>query len=216
VIKATAIDPTVTGDNQVYRQRGPARVFTSERSAIAAVKGQSESPVVPGDIIILIGGGPSGTGMEEVYQLTAALKHLPWGKHVALLTDARFSGVSTGACIGLIGPEALAGGPIGRVQEGDTIEIEIDRQNMTGKINLVATPDGDLTESQATALLESRSPHPALAAHPDLPDDTRLWAALQTASGGTWSGCVFDTDRIIEVLQAGLRSIDQKNEVPHQ
>jgi hypothetical protein len=87
---------------------------------------------------------------------------------------------------------------------------------MTGKINLVATSDGDLSESQAAALLESRSPHPALAAHPDLPDDTRLWAALQTASGGTWSGCVFDTDRIIEVLQAGLRSFNQKNEVTHQ
>jgi putative YjhG/YagF family dehydratase len=211
VIKATAIDPSVVGDDQVYRQRGPARVFASERSAIAAVKGQGERPVVPGDIIILIGGGPSGTGMEEVYQLTAALKHLPWGKHVALLTDARFSGVSTGACIGLIGPEALAGGPIGRIQEGDTIEIVIDHQNLTGKINLVATLEGDLTESQAAALLESRSPHPGLAPHPDLPDDTRLWAALQSASGGTWSGCVFDTDRIIEVLQAGLRSLDQKD-----
>ena len=216
VIKATAIDPTVTGDDQVYRQRGAARVFASERSAITAVKGQSEHPVMPGDIIVLIGGGPSGTGMEEVYQLTAALKHLPWGKHVALLTDARFSGVSTGACIGLIGPEALAGGPIGKVQEGDIIEIVIDRQNLTGKINLVATPDGNLTESQAAALLKSRSPHPSLTPHPDLPDDTRLWAALQTASGGTWSGCVFDTDRIIEVLQAGLRSLDHKNEGTHQ
>jgi putative YjhG/YagF family dehydratase len=216
VIKATSIDPTVIGDDQVYRQRGPARVFASERSAIAAVKGQGERPVVPGDIIVLIGGGPSGTGMEEVYQLTAALKHLPWGKHVALLTDARFSGVSTGACIGHIGPEALAGGPIGRIQEGDIVEIMIDRENLTGKINLVATPDGELTESQAAALLETRRPHPALAAHPDLPDDTRLWAALQTASGGTWSGCVFDTDRIISVLQAGLHSLDQKNEVPDQ
>jgi putative YjhG/YagF family dehydratase len=208
VIKATAIDPSEVGDDNVYRKRGPARVFPSEKEAIAAVKGQHENPVKSGDIIVLIGGGPSGTGMEETYQLTAALKHLPWGKKIALLTDARFSGVSTGACIGHIGPEALAGGPVGKIREGDTIEIVVDRNNLTGRINLVATVDGELTKSEGAALLESRQPHPGLAAHADLPDDTRLWAALQSASGGTWEGCVFDTDRIIEVIEAGMGALE--------
>jgi putative YjhG/YagF family dehydratase len=208
VIKATAIDPGEISDDNIYHLRGPARVFTNEKDAIAAVKGQSDHPVNPGEIIVLIGGGPSGTGMEETYQLTAALKHLPWGKKVALLTDARFSGVSTGACIGHIGPEALAGGPIGKIQEGDVIEIRINRVNLTGEINLVATAEGPLTEDQAAALLQSRDPHPRLTAHSALPDDTRLWAALQSASGGTWNGCIFDTDRIIKVIEAGINAID--------
>ena len=68
-----------------------------------------------------------GTGMEEIYQITSALKHLPFGKYVALITDARFSGVSTGACLGHVSPEALAGGPIGKVREGDTIVVVASR-----------------------------------------------------------------------------------------
>ena len=66
--------------------------------------------------MVLIGRGPIGAGMEETYQVTSALKHLDIGKTVTLITDARFSGVSTGACIGHVGPEALAGGPIGRLR----------------------------------------------------------------------------------------------------
>ena len=124
VIKATSIDPTVVDDDGVYRKTGPARVFTSERDAIMSIKGQLEPKLQPGDILVLIGRGPLGTGMEETYQLTSALKFLKWGKEVAIVTDARFSGVSTGACIGHVGPEALANGPIGRVQDGDRIEIE--------------------------------------------------------------------------------------------
>ncbi len=174
----------------MYRKVGPARVFTSERDAIAAVKGTSNHPLKPGDIIILIGAGPLGTGMEETYQLTAALRYLPEGKHIALITDARFSGVSTGACIGHVGPEALAGGPIGRVRDGDTIQIIVDRVNLVGRIDLI---DGD-------EVLATRAPHPNLRPNPDLPDDTRLWAALQNVSGGTWGGCVYDVDAIIERL----------------
>ena len=113
--------------NDVYRLRGPARVFTSEAAAIAAIKGQTQPKLSPGDVLVLAGLGPRGTGMEETYQVTSALKFLPWGKQVAVLTDARFSGVSTGACIGHVSPEALAGGPIGRLRDGDVIEIEIDR-----------------------------------------------------------------------------------------
>ena len=203
VIKATAIDPSKIDENQIYRHRGPARVFTSERAAIQAVKGQSDQPVKPGDVVVMIGVGPMGTGMVETAQITSALKYLEWGKHVALVTDGRFSGLSTGACVGHIGPEALAGGPIGKVRDGDIIEIILDRKTLEGSIQLVGTTQGDLTPLEAARLLESRPPHPDLSTHPHLPDDTRLWAALQAASGGTWSGCIYDVDRITQLLKAG-------------
>jgi len=201
VVKATAIDPSVV-ENGVYRHRGPARVFTSEAAAIAAVKGLLEPKLAPGDVLVLAGLGPRGTGMEETYQVTSALKFLPWGKSVAVLTDARFSGVSTGACIGHVSPEALAGGPIGRLRDGDTVEIEIDRIGHAGRVDLVGTADGSLTADEAAALLASRPPHPDLAPRPDLPADTRLWAALQEASGGIWAGCVYDPERILAALDA--------------
>ncbi len=216
VIKSTAIDPSVVDEDGVYRNTGTARVFVSEREAIAAIKGNHDRPVKAGDILVLIGRGPMGSGMEETYQLTSALRYLPFGKHVALLTDARFSGVSTGACIGHIGPEALAGGAIGRVQERDTIRIEVDTVNLLGSIDLIAEPQTNgngsgptLAEQRETgaAMLENRPPHPDLAGDPRLPADTRLWAALQAVSGGTWGGCVYDTDRILEVLEAGERAL---------
>jgi xylonate dehydratase len=200
VIKSTAIDASVVDADGVYRKSGPARVFTSERAAIAAVKGLAEQSVQAGDVIILAGCGPSGTGMEETYQLTSALRYLPHGKTIALLTDARFSGVSTGACIGHIGPEALAGGPIGRVRDGDVITIEVDRVNLTGRIDFTGGAGQALDPSEGAKVLASRPPHPDLRPNPDLPDDTRLWAALQNASGGTWGGCVYDVDVIIERL----------------
>ena len=196
VIKATAIDPSVVDEDNVYRHRGPARVFVSEKTAVSAIKGQTDNPVKPNDVVVLIGGGPLGTGMEETYQVTAALKYIPWGKTVPVLTDARFSGVSTGACVGHIGPEALAGGPIGKVRDGDMIEIVIDRNMLTGTIDVVDKG------------VNGRSSHPDLQRHPQLPDDTRLWAALQQASGGTWSGSVYDVDRIVKVINAGLNALN--------
>ncbi|MCY3945646.1 MAG: YjhG/YagF family D-xylonate dehydratase [Anaerolineaceae bacterium] len=210
VVKATAIDQELVGDDGVYHHSGPARVFTSEREAIAAIKGQSERRVQAGDVLVVIGIGPAGTGMEETYQLTSALKFLPWGKHVPLLTDARFSGVSTGACIGHVGPEALAGGPIGKLRDGDIVTIRIDRQALEGSLDLVATAEGTLEAAEAGALLASRDPHPALAPHPQLPDDTRLWAALQAVSGGTWAGCVYDSDKILTTLEAGQRALAEE------
>ncbi|MCL4857802.1 MAG: YjhG/YagF family D-xylonate dehydratase [Caldilineaceae bacterium] len=209
VVKSTAIDPSTVGADGVYRKVGPARVFTSESDAIAGIKGiGGGKPVQPGDIIVLIGRGPSGTGMEETYQLTAALKHLPWGKEVALVTDARFSGVSTGACIGHVGPEGLAGGPIGCVREGDTIQIVIDTVNLTGSLDLVGHDGRAYTPAEGAQVLAAREPHPALAPDPRLPADTRLWAALQNASGGAWGGCVYDVERIIELLEAGKRALE--------
>jgi putative YjhG/YagF family dehydratase len=214
VIKSTAIDPAVIEEG-VYRHYGRVRVFVDERAAIRAVKGgEGVEAVKPGDVMVLIGGGPSGTGMQETAQITSALKYLPWGKHVALLTDARFSGFSTGACIGHIGPEALAGGPIGRVRDGDLMEIVIDQRTLTGSIDLVGTAEGELSPAEAEALLRSRPPHPGLARHPQLPDDTRLWAALQRASGGTWAGCVYDVDRIEAVIEAGMKALATPPEAP--
>ncbi|HOU14353.1 MAG TPA: YjhG/YagF family D-xylonate dehydratase [Anaerolineae bacterium] len=201
VVKSTAIDPSVVDADGVYRKTGPARVFTTERAAIAAIKGQSAHPVRPGDVIVLIGRGPLGCGMEETYQVTSALKHISWGKEVALVTDARFSGVSTGACIGHVGPEALAGGPIGRVQEGDLIEIVIDRVNLHGSVNLVGHDGRQYSPEEGARVLDARPPHPDLAPDPALPDDTRLWAALQQVSGGTWSGCVYDVEAIVSRLR---------------
>ena len=202
VVKATAIDPSVVGEDQVYRKRGRARVCTSEAAAIRAIKGLGEKPLQPGEILVYIGGGPLGTGMEETYQLTAALKHLPWGKHIPLLTDARFSGVSTGACVGHIGPEALAGGPIGKLQDGDLIEIVIDQRKLEGRIDLVGTSENELTPQEAQALLQQRPPHPQLQPRSELPADTRLWAALQDVGGGTWGGAVYDVEKIVQALES--------------
>jgi putative YjhG/YagF family dehydratase len=186
VIKSTSIDPSVVDADGVYRKRGPARVFRSEHDAIQAIKSNGEDRIKAGDVIVLICRGPMGSGMEEIFQITSALKHLSFGKHVAVLTDARFSGVSTGACIGHITPEALAGGPIGKVVEGDLIEIAIDRNNLHGTVNLVA----------GNEVLASRPMRADLAPDPLLPADTRLWAILQNAGGGTWGGCVYDLDAI--------------------
>ncbi len=204
VIKSTAIDPTVIDDDGVYRHAGPARVFVTEASAVAAIK---NNQVAAGDVLVLIGRGPIGAGMEEIYQVTSALRYLPFGKHVAVLTDARFSGVSTGACIGHVSPEALAGGPIGRVREGDWIEIVIDRAALEGTVNVVGTRERRLDAASAAQELAARTAHPDLAPDPALPDDTRLWAALQDASGGTWAGAIFDVDRILRVIAAGRQAL---------
>ncbi len=214
VIKATAIDASVLDADGVYRHRGPARVFTNERDAIEAVKGTSTRAVREGDVIVLIGMGPSGTGMQETAQITTALRYLPWGKHVALVTDGRFSGFSSGACIGHVGPEALDGGPIARVRDDDVIDIVIDRNTLTGTVNLVGAEGVALDPAACQALLHDRAPHPGLTPHERLPADTRLWAALQRASGGTWAGCVYDVERIIAALDDAAAVRRMREELP--
>jgi len=202
VIKSTSIDPSVVDADGIYRKTGPARVFHTEIAAIGAIKSHGPDRIQPGDIIILMCRGPMGSGMEEIFQITSALKHLDFGKHIAVLTDARFSGVSTGACIGHVTPEALAGGPIGKVLDGDMIEIVIDRVNLHGSVNLVGAAGRKFGVEEGTRLLAARPPRPDLAPDPQLPLDSRLWAALQNASGGTWGGCVFDTDAIVKALES--------------
>jgi xylonate dehydratase len=198
VVKSTSIDPSLIDADEVFRHRGPARVFISEEAAIHAIK---NGDIGKNDVIVLICGGPAGAGMEEIYQITSALKWLPSGKHVALLTDARFSGVSTGACLGHISPEALAGGAIGKVLDGDQIEIIIDREKLTGSVNLVGDAERTFSPEEGTAILAGRASRPDLKPHPALPADTRLWAALVQASGGVWGGCVYDVDAIVSRLQ---------------
>ena len=198
VIKSTAIDPSVVDADGVYRKEGPAKVFTSERAAIAAIK---EKRIAAGDILVLAGCGPMGTGMEETYQLTSSLKHLPFGKHVALITDARFSGVSTGACIGHIGPEALAGGPLGKLRDGDVIRIVVDRNTNTGSVDFIGAGDRKFSPEEGATVLAQRPPRDDLKPNDNLPDDTKLWAALQAVSGGTWGGCVFDANAVVAKLR---------------
>lgn len=206
VIKSTAIDPSLVDADGVYRKTGPARVFIGERAGIAAIR---DGLVKPGDIMAVICAGPLGSGMEETLQVTGALKNLSWGKHVAVITDGRFSGVSTGACIGHVGPEALAGGPLGKLRDGDIIRIVIDRRRLEGSLDLIGqvdTPAAQQSPEFGRRLLAQRPLRPDLTSYADLPDDTRLWAALQEASGGTWAGCVFDTEQILRTLAAGQHS----------
>jgi putative YjhG/YagF family dehydratase len=204
VIKSTAIDPSVVDADGVFRFTGPAKVFVSEPAAIAAIK---EGRIQAGDVLVLICRGPMGAGMEETYQLTSALKYLDYGRHVALLTDARFSGVSTGACIGHVSPEALAGGPVGKLRDGDIIRIVIDRGKLEGTVDFVGTADGMIEPDAGAQVLRQRPSRSDLAADPLLPPESRLWAALQDVSGGTWGGSVFDVESILAVLAAGKKAM---------
>jgi dihydroxyacid dehydratase/phosphogluconate dehydratase len=174
---------------------------------MAAIKNKQ---IEAGDVMVLLSCGPMGSGMEEIAQVTIALKYAEHGKNVAVLTDARFSGFSTGPCIGHIGPEALAGGPLGKLEEGDLIEIVVDTRELRGSIDLVGHGDDLWGVEGGTAILAERPMRMDLAAEEELPDDTRLWAALQNIGGGTWGGCVYDVDSIIETLEAGLERLAER------
>lgn len=190
VVKSTAIDPSMIREDGVFLLEGRARVFGSEAAAITAVKSTGDDRIRAGDVMILAGIGPMGAGMPETYQVTSALKYCEVGKEVALVTDGRFSGVSTGACIGHVSPEALAGGPIGKLRDGDPVRVRIDTKSLEGTIDYL----GEMDE------LMARDLHPAVKVHPDLPADTRLWSVLQNASGGSWGGCVYDADSVASLL----------------
>lgn len=196
LVKSTAIDPSLVGADGVYLHEGPARVFGSEREAIEAIKSTGPEAVRPGDVLVLAGIGPA-IGMPETYQVTSALKYLPNGRRVAVVTDGRFSGVSTGACVGHVSPEGHAGGPIGRLREGDTVRIRIDTRRLEGAVDVVSVTSEELL---------ARSPNDALRIPSVVPDDTLLWSSLQNASGGVWEGCVYDAGRIAELIAKGLES----------
>lgn len=187
LVKSTAIAPERLDDDGVFLHVGPARIFCSEQAAIEAVK---SAAVQPGDVMVLMGIGP-GIGMPETYQVTSALKHMQNGDQIALITDGRFSGVSTGACIGHVSPEAWAGGPIGRLRDGDTIRLRVDTRKLEGSVDVISVNESELA---------GRSMHPDLKPDSRVPDDTRIWAALQNVSGGSWGGCVYDAEAIIAKL----------------
>jgi dihydroxyacid dehydratase/phosphogluconate dehydratase len=191
----------------VYRKRGPARVFITEEAAMEAIKARQ---IKDGDVMVVICRGPMGAGMEETYQLTSALKHLPFGKHVAVVTDARFSGVSTGACIGHVSPEALAGGPVGKLRDGDLIEIVVDRVKLEGEVNFVGENGETFDAREGQRRLAARSSRADLAPDKELPEDTKMWAALVQASGGIWGGCVYDTESIVKALRSDGSGAEHK------
>ena len=203
VIKSTAIDRRNLDADGVFHMVGRARVFTRERDVIAALKGTDAEPVVEGEVIVLAGRGPLGSGMEETYQVTSALRYLPSGRGIALITDARFSGVSTGACIGHVGPEALEGGPIGKVRDGDLVRIVVDTSSLEASLDLVGHGEEEWTAEEAAVELERRQMNAAVEPDADLPADTMLWARLQSVSGGIWGGCVYDHEAIAGALSAG-------------
>jgi putative YjhG/YagF family dehydratase len=205
VVKSTAIDRSLLDSNGIYHKVGPARVFCNERAAITVLKSTGSDRVRPGDVIVLLCEGPLGSGMEETYQITSALRYLSFGKELALVTDARFSGVSTGPCIGHVGPEALAGGPIGKLRDGDLIEIVIDTRRLVGSVDLVGQDGRRFGREWGDAELARRPMREDLSCDPNLPADTRLWAALQQVSGGTWGGCVYDVDAIVSALELAKR-----------
>lgn len=189
LIKSTAIATERLDENGLFLHEGPARIFTSEDAAIAAVK---DAVIQPGEVMVLMGIGP-GIGMPETYQITSALKHMKGGEKISLITDGRFSGVSTGACLGHMSPEAWADGPISRLRDGDLVRLQVDTRALTGSVDVVSVESAEFM---------SRGPHPDLKPDPRVPTDTRIWAALQNASGGPWGGCVYDADAIAAKLNS--------------
>jgi len=194
LVKSTAISADLIDRNGIFHHEGPVRFFATEAAAIAAVKAKGPEAIQPGDVLVLAGIGPA-IGMPETYQVTSALKHLASGHHVALLTDGRFSGVSTGACVGHISPEARAGGPLGRLRDGDRIRIAVDTRTLEGSVDVVSVSPEELS---------NRAPNDKLGAMPKIPVDTQLWSMLQNASGGSWEGCIYDAERIGDLLAKGL------------
>ena len=127
VVKRSAVAP------EMLVHEGPARVFDSEDDAIAAIKG---GKIVAGDVVVIRYEGPKGgPGMREMLNPTSAIVGMGLGSTVALITDGRFSGASRGASIGHVSPEAAAGGPIGLVEEGDIIAIDINANTINMKVS---------------------------------------------------------------------------------
>ena len=192
IVKSTSISPNLYSSSGNYYHEGRARVFYDESSAIAAVKSTGDQRVLPGEVIVLLGRGPMGAGMPETAQITSALKYTKALSENALITDGRFSGFSSGPCIGHIGPEALSGGPIGKLIDGDQIKIEINKDNCVGRIDYI----GDVEAFQ------KRPMNPNLREDPNMPESVKLWAALQNTGGGTWGGCVPNVGEIIKKLNS--------------
>jgi dihydroxy-acid dehydratase len=129
-------------------QTGPARVFEREEDCFAAVKADE---INPGDIIVIRNEGPTGgPGMREMLQVTAAIVGAGHGNDVALITDGRFSGATRGLMIGHVAPEAVKGGPIAAIREGDQITIDVENRRI----------DVDLSDEEIAARVAAYEPPP--------------------------------------------------------
>ena len=192
IVKSTSISPNLYSSSGNYYHEGRARVFYDESAAIAAVKSTGDQRVLPGEVIVLLGRGPMGAGMPETAQITSALKYTKALSENVLITDGRFSGFSSGPCIGHVGPESLSGGPIGKLRDGDKIKIEINKDNCVGRIDYVGDVD----------VFQKRPMNPNLKEDPNMPESVKLWAALQNTGGGTWGGCVPNVREIIKKLNS--------------
>ncbi len=169
-----------------------------------AVKGQI-APLRPGDVLVLAGVGPMGTGMAEIASITIALKLLPWGREIALLTDGRFSGVSTGPCIGHLSPEALAGGPIGRLRDGDLVELAHRPRAARGPRRPRRPRRPPLHARGGGARAGHPRPPPrARAAPAPARRHAALGACCRRRAAGRWGGCMYDVDAIADLLAEGL------------
>ncbi|EIC96405.1 dihydroxy-acid dehydratase [Lachnoanaerobaculum saburreum F0468] len=127
VVKRSAVLP------EMLKHSGPARVFDCEEDAIAAIKG---GKIVPGDVVVIRYEGPKGgPGMREMLNPTSAIAGMGLDTTVALITDGRFSGASRGASIGHVSPEAAVGGPIGLIEEGDIIDIDINANTISARVS---------------------------------------------------------------------------------
>ncbi|ACQ79746.1 Dihydroxy-acid dehydratase [Beutenbergia cavernae DSM 12333] len=168
VVKRTAVHP------DARRVVGPARVFEDQETALEAVSTRS---IRPGDVLVIRGEGPRGSGMPEQYYLTSAIASDPeLVTSVALITDGRFSGASLGPCIGHVSPEAAAGGPIGQIREGDVLEVDIDER----RLNLL-DPDA---AGGASTLAERAASHPYAAP----PPGRGYLGIFQSLAGSAMSG----------------------------
>ena len=127
VVKRSAVLP------EMLKHSGPARVFDCEEDAITAIKG---GKIVPGDVVVIRYEGPKGgPGMREMLNPTSAIAGMGLDTTVALITDGRFSGASRGASIGHASPEAAVGGPIGLLQDGDIIDIDINANTINARVS---------------------------------------------------------------------------------
>ncbi len=144
VVKQSAVAP------EMRQHCGPARVFEWEEDAVAAILG---GRIVPGDVVVIRYEGPKGgPGMREMLSPTSAVKGMGLAGSVALITDGRFSGATSGASIGHVSPEAAEGGPIGLVEEGDMITIDID----AGTLTLEVTDERLAMRARSQVVLEPK------------------------------------------------------------
>jgi len=127
VVKAAAVLP------EMMKHSGPARIFNSEQEAVDAILGRK---INEGDVVVIRYEGPKGgPGMPEMLTPTSVVKGMGMAAQVALITDGRFSGATSGASIGHVSPEAMEGGPIALLKEGDIIEIDIPQRRLQVKLS---------------------------------------------------------------------------------